>query len=108
MKFFIPLERDEARERQVYHSIKRSLTKALHTRFTRQEVFSLQYRHEGQEVHLDVGQPHPFNGETIMVILCGASRTVYYVCTQTRGVSQGEPFVVDAHEVLSVTEFAVT
>jgi hypothetical protein len=36
-----------------------------------------------------VGQPHPLNGETIMLILCGHPRTHYYVCTCTRGVSEG-------------------
>jgi hypothetical protein len=108
MKFFIPLGRDEARERRVYHGIRRSLTDALGTRFTVQEICSLHYQHDGQEFDLDVGQPHPLNGETIMVILCGNPCTHYYVCTRTRGVSEGQPFLVDAQEVLSVIEFGMT
>ena len=106
MKFFIPLERDEARERRMYRDLKRALAKALHIRFTPQEISSLHCQHAGQEFHLDVGQPHPLNGETIMVILCGTSRTLYYVCTRTRGIGQSQPLRVDAHDVLSVTEFA--
>jgi hypothetical protein len=106
MKFFIPLGRDEARERHVYHGIRRALANALHTRFTPQEIHSLHCQSEGQEFYLDVGQPHPLNGETIMVILCGNPCTHYYVCTRTRGISQGQPFLVDACDVLSVTEFA--
>jgi hypothetical protein len=108
MKFFIPLGRDVARERRIYRDIKRSLAKALHTRFTTQEIASLHCQHDGQEYDLDVGQPHPLTGETIMVILCGNPCTHYYVCTRTRGVSEGQPFLVDAQHVLSVIEFGVT
>jgi len=107
MKFFIPLGRDEARERQMYLAIKRSLSKALHTKFTSQEIASVHYQHDGQEFDLDVGQPHPLNGETIMVILCGNPRTQYYVCTPTRGVSQGQHIRVEAQDVVSVTEFGL-
>jgi hypothetical protein len=108
MRFFIPLERDEARERRMYRDIKRSLTKALHTKFTQQEIASLHCQYHGREVYLDVGQPHPLNGETIMVILCGTSPKLYYVCTRTKGIFQGLPILVDARDVLSVTEFAST
>jgi hypothetical protein len=108
MKFFIPWERDEARDRRMYRDIKRSLAKALRTRFTKQEVWSLHCQHDGHEFDLNVGQPHPLNGETIMVILCGTSRTLYYICTRTRGICQGQPILVDAPDVLSVTEFALT
>ena len=108
MKFFIPLERDEARDRRIYHDIKRSLAKGLHTNFTSQEIYSLHCRDEGGEVHLDVGQPHPLNGETTMVILCGNPCTHYYVCTRARGISQGQPILVEAQDVVSVTEFALT
>lgn len=108
MRFFIPLGRDEAGERRIYRDIKRSLAKTLHTRFTTQEIASLHCQHDGQEFDLDVGQPHPLNGETIMVILCGVSRTHYYICTRTRGISEGQPFLVDAQDVLSVIEFGVT
>jgi hypothetical protein len=107
MRFFIPLERDEARERHIYRSLKRSLAKALHTTFTTQEICSLHCQHAGEEIHLDVGQPHPLNGETIMVILCGTPLTPYYVCTRTRGISQGQPFPIDAQDVLLVTEFTL-
>jgi hypothetical protein len=106
MKFFIPWERDEARDRRMYRDIKRALAKVLHTKFTPQEICSLHCKYNGQECHFDVGQPHPLNSETIMAILCGASRTVYYVCTRTRGISQGQPICVDAQDVVGVTEFA--
>jgi hypothetical protein len=108
MKFFIPMGRDKPRERRVYHNIRRSLAEALGTRFTAQEICSLHCQHEGQAVDLDVGQSHPLNGETIMVILCGNPCTHYYVCTRTRGISEGQPFRVDAQEVLSSTEFGDT
>jgi hypothetical protein len=108
MKFFIPLERDVAGERRIYRDIKRSLAKALHTRFTTQEIASLHCQLDGQDFDLHAGQPYPLNGETIMVILCGVSRTHYYVCTRTSGVSEGQPFLVDAQDVVSVTKFGVT
>src|SRR5687767_14135785 len=105
MKFFIPIPRDAGWEREVYNRIKWCLSTALATPFTERQICSLHCQHEGREYDLDVGQPHPLNGETIVAILYGTSPARYYACTHTRGVSQGWPFPIEVQDVRSVTEF---
>jgi hypothetical protein len=105
VKFFLPIRRDAAWERETYHHLKQCLSAALATSFTERQICSLHYQAEGQASNVDVGQPHPLNGEIIIAILCGTSPPRYYVCTRTRGVSYGPPILIDAQDVLSVTEF---
>jgi len=105
MRFFLPIGRDSAWEREMYHHLKRLLSAALETPFTERQICSLHYQHEGQEYDVDVGQSHPVNGEIIVAILEGTLPPRYYVCTRTRGVFEGQPIFIDAPDVFSVTEF---
>jgi hypothetical protein len=105
MRFFLPIRRDAAGEREMYNHIKQLLAAALETPFTERQICSLHYHHDGQEYDADVGQPHPVNGEIIIAILYGTLPPRYYVCTRTRGIFQGHPMFIDVHDVLSVTEF---
>jgi hypothetical protein len=85
MKFFLPIGRDVAWERETYTLLKRLLSATLATSFTERQICSLHYQAEGQASDVDVGQPHPLNGEIIIAILEGTSPPRYYVCTRTRG-----------------------
>ena len=105
MKFFLPIGRDAAGERETYNHLKQLLSAALATPFTERQICSLHYQHEGQAYDVDVGQPHPVNSEIIVAILERDLTPRYYVCTRTRGVFQGHPMFIEAHDVLSVTEF---
>jgi hypothetical protein len=105
MRFFLPIGRDVAGEREIYNHIKQLLSAVLGTPFTERQICSLHYQHDGQAYDVDVGQPHPVNGEIIVAILYGTLPARYYVCTRTHGVFQGQPMLIEAHEVLSVIEF---
>jgi hypothetical protein len=73
MKFFLPIRRDVAWERETYTLLKRLLSAALATSFTERQICSLHYQAEGQASDVDVGQPYPLNGEIIIAILEGTS-----------------------------------
>jgi hypothetical protein len=105
MKFFIPAAKDKTREQEVYNGIKKFLAEEHGCQVTDRKIFSLQYQHNSQEYYAEVDQPHPQNGETVVAILYGTSHSLYYICTLTRGVAQGVPIYVGAHDVRSVVEF---
>jgi hypothetical protein len=105
MRFFLPIGRDAAGERETYNHIKQLRSAALATPFTERQICSLHYQHDGQEYDVDVGQPHSVNGEIIVAILYGTLPSRYCVCTRRRGVFQGQPTLIETYDVLSVTQF---
>ena len=60
---------------------------------------------QDREIDVNVGETFPLNGETVEAILHDPNRGLYLVCTPTRGVANGMPFLVGTDETREVREF---
>lgn len=58
-----------------------------------------------REINVDVGDTFPLNGETIQAILHDDRRGLYLVCTGSRGVAEGMPFLIGSDEAREVRHF---
>ena len=105
MKFFLPHAHNESEERQIYAGIREFLAKEFGARLADTKIFGLTYVHEGQQYRAEVGKPHSAAGETVDVILCDESISVYYICTRSHGVTRGHPLMVNAGDVETVVPF---
>ncbi len=73
--------------------------------FSDRRVFSLEYRHDGEDHYAEVGKPNRVNGEHVIAILYEDLRQLYHVCTPNRGVVRGMSIPVGRHEVRAATDF---
>ena len=62
-------------------------------------------KYEKDVFDVDVGDVFPITGELIEAILYDESRDLYLICTPTRGVAKGIPFLVGSNKVLTVRRF---
>lgn len=103
MKFFLPHAETPEDAEQVYQDLRARTIRATNNRVVDVRICKLTYRIPNHTFSVEVGQPTTLNGEEVIAIF--KSDSVFFVCTQTRGVLLGNPFYIGSHEVLSATAF---
>ena len=103
--FFIPHAEDEAQEKRVLKSVIEFVSEELGAEIDSQRIYKLEYVHEGEQLIAEVGKPHKYNDEPVIVILHDKIRDLYLVCTPHRGVLGGIPIMVGSNEVSNKTLF---
>lgn len=101
MKFFVPLEEDEKKAEEIYKAIKSFAHTTTGWQILENRIYSISFSHDGKRYTATVGEDAPEIGGLVVAIL--ASSGAYLVCTPTRGVISGMPYL--AGNVHSVTEF---
>lgn len=103
MKFFIPEICDLAEAEKIYAAIREINGKD--TTLSDRRIYSISFEHEGRRYIATVGQVFKRLSETVIAILLDARRSCYLVCSATRGVAGGSPYLSGSHEVKSVEYF---
>lgn len=102
MRFFIPAVKDEADAEMVWEATKKFAEEMLGWDISERRIFSIAYRHEGKDYHVEVGKPDPRSHELVVAIL---ESTTYLVCTPNRGVVRGIPILVGQDKVGKTIDF---
>jgi hypothetical protein len=105
MKFFVPFTSGPSERDNVYQGIRRSVGLYTGAALTVARIFRLEYMEEGAGVLVEVGQPHPINGEVVMAIFYDEGQDLFFVCTPHRGAMRHRPFVVRGATVKIMREF---
>lgn len=105
MKFFIPAAKDKDQEDRVYNSIKQFLKDELGANMSERKIFSLSYKHNGNNYYAEVGKNDEIEKDVVIAILYEKTRDLYHICTPNRGVVRGMSILVGAHDAISVTDF---
>ena len=106
MKLPVPGSTDEQDALMAWNALATYVKDTFGWEVSTRKVLRLVYGHQGKENTLEVGAPHPANGQVVVVILETREASMpYVVLTQTRGVERGVPFLIWKDEVTSVTEF---
>jgi hypothetical protein len=102
MNFFFPgIDSIESAEK-FWLATKQFAEETLRWKVTNRRIFSIQYTHNRQNMYAEVGKPETPNGELVLVIL---ESNAYLVCTISRGVKRGMPFLVGREEAWDVKYF---
>ncbi len=102
MRFFVPAVKDEAEAETVWEATKKFAEEMLGWKISERRIFSIAYRHEGKDYHVEVGKPDPRSHELVIAIL---ESTTYLVCTPNRGVVRGIPILVGQDKVGKTIDF---
>jgi hypothetical protein len=105
MKFFIPKAENKEMEAEIYQAIRRHVSDICKNPLSPRRVRLLRCQHEGEWVDVEVGKVCPFNSEIVVAILYEPRKTLYYVCTPTRGFLEGVPLQVGKREVRNAEDF---
>ncbi|WP_426701366.1 hypothetical protein ACPPVV_18755 [Rhodanobacter sp. Col0626] len=105
MEFFIPVAKSDEQAAGVYKAIKDHLRDEMGAVFSDRRVFALSYVHNGKAYSAEVGKPEHGAGEVVIAILFEPVRSLYHVCTPSRGVVGGTSILVGANEVRTSTDF---
>jgi hypothetical protein len=100
-KFFVPANRPNRAE-EVYQWIVRYVKAMLDCDIDPVRIFSLNYRHDGQEYRAVVGETDPRTGQLVVAIL---RSDCYLICTPYYGVSRGEPISIPFTNAIEVQYF---
>ena len=100
--FFIPHLKDTSQQETVYQNIRTFVSEQVGPLKDRR-IQQISFSHDGQDFDLSVGQIHPEIGEDVVAIFEGH---IYYICTPTRGVVRGEPYLVGRSETHGTQDFA--
>ena len=104
MKFTVPAAKDDDQAEAVWHSVRDFLLEqGLHTEETRFQ--RVKFTHNSRKYDLGVGDIHPDLQEPVVVILRSSDRPLYFVCTTTRGVAGGDPYLVGDGQETFATAF---
>ena len=60
---------------------------------------------QDREININVGDTFPLNNERVEAILHDDNRGLYLICTQSRGVASGMPFLIGSDETREIREF---
>jgi hypothetical protein len=103
MKFFIPAADSSESEQRVYDAIKLHLG----VDFSERRIRLLKWLHNSNQYEAEVGKSTSFNKELVIAILYDSSRKLYYVCTPSRGVVQGDSILASETSVINVIDFDI-
>lgn len=105
MKFFVPHATDPEQAEGVWISVKAFLAQqGLAT--TDARIYEIAFRHNGKNYRAVVGERFADLNEDVIAIYEGVNLRLYYLCTATRGVVRGEPYLIgrDAHSTTKMFE----
>jgi hypothetical protein len=105
MKFFIPYAKDVAEAENVYDGTRKFNALEMHATLSPERIYSLSGVHDGKRFKATVGEIFERLGEPVIAILLDIKRRCYFICTPTRGVLGGEPYLSGAHEINSIQYF---
>jgi hypothetical protein len=102
MKFFLPKAKNAREAEQLYEASRKFCEQQTGCKIRDRRVYSLRYRHNGQEYFAQVGSLDYTEG---LVLCIFESEVTYFVCTPNRGVLRGPPVLVGREEVSDVEDF---
>lgn len=107
MNFFLPYAESTEQAERVYSGIRESAESqsSVGAKLDNRRVYYLAGIHNGKAFEAKVGHSFEVLREVVIAILHDASRNLYLVCTPSRGVAQGTPYLVGASEVGVVRDF---
>src|SRR4051812_10044249 len=105
MRFFIPGAKDKDTAERVYAAIRAFITEEGRAVLAQTRIESITFREKGERITARVGEANRVTGERVFAILFDTSKSLYHVCTMSRGVRQGPAIMVGKHEVESETAF---
>jgi len=92
MKFFLPAAKDAEMVEVTYRAIKKNAEESTGWPITDTRYYEIYFRHDGQNLHVRVGDLDPSNGETVIAIFKPKDPDrPFLVCTPNRGVATGDP-----------------
>ena len=106
--FHVPAAEDsDATDEELYDSIVSSYEDPDYIDDMRIEGIRFYDDHPTQdrEIDVDVGETYPLNNEQVEAILHDDQRGLYLVCTASRGVNGGMPFLIGSDETREIREF---
>ena len=102
MEFFVPEASTPQQAEEVWNATRKFARETMDREIGERRIFRLRYRHDGNELVVEVGRPEPLTKEPVMVIL---ESNPYLICTPNRGVLRGMPILAGAHAVREVVDF---
>ncbi len=110
MKFFIPHAKDKKEEEEIYDAIKKFAKNTVISNIMDRKIFSIRYKHDGNDYYAEVGKIALQNGEEVIAILESSyvhdpKSIVYLICTTNRGFLRGMPILVGKDSAYSVDDF---
>ncbi len=102
MKFFIPEVDDEELAEKTYQGIVSFAKETMGWDIGSRRIFRIAYHHGGKDRVAEVGKRETPQGEVVLAIL---ESNAYLVCTPSRGVIRGMPFLVGTKEAYNVIDF---
>jgi hypothetical protein len=108
MKFFLPAAKDLVQAEQTYEGIRKFNAGQMGATLSPQRIYQVGGVHNGKRFEATVGKPFESLGEPVIAILLDTSRKCYFICTASRGVLRGMPYLSGSHEIDSVEDFEST
>lgn len=102
MQFFIPHASNDHHVEQLYNATRKFCAEQTGWKVLPTRIYSLRYRHNGNEYYAQVGTNDPIEGLVVCIL---ESEVTYFVCTPNRGVLSGSPILVGREDVSYVELF---
>ena len=103
MKFFLPFSTTSRQAERICQRVEKRLT-GMGFAPLKERVYQVIFYRDGQLVTDTVGQACPLSGEIVLMIF--KNDLGYLVCSYSRGVTGGEPLLVQYSTIQSVTPFS--
>jgi hypothetical protein len=105
MKFFVPGIDNSQEAENRYQGIKKFLVQVQPTgTISERRVRSITFHDRKKLVNAVVGKQEPWEGMEIVVAIF-ESTTAYLICTKSRGVRRGIPYIAGRNEVVASEDF---
>jgi hypothetical protein len=105
VKFLIPAVNETAEAEKFYDAIRLFNTEQMGAKLSPQRIYRVSGIHDGKPFTATVGERFERLGEVVVAILLDTSRNCYFICTPSRGVLRGMPYLSGSEEIRSVEEF---
>lgn len=103
--FFVPgVKKGAAKDahEQEYERLRGAVRELAQREPRKRRIFSVGCRYAGRDCVIEVGGPHPLEGDPVLAIIDVGGDTPYHVCTG----GPGDPPLPLGKRVYTVTEFA--
>jgi hypothetical protein len=97
VKFFVPETNSAEQATWVYGGIRNFVAGNMGS-LSPSRIYWLTYRDKEKLLKAEVGKLHPLIGEVIVAIFASRLHDLYFICTENRGASRGNPIIAGAAE----------
>jgi hypothetical protein len=104
VEFFVPQTSTPEQAEKVWEATRKFAAETMDREIGTRRIFRLEYRHDGDDLVAEVGQPEPLTGEPVLVIL---EADPYLICTPSRGVARGIPILAGAKSISRIVDFTM-